>query len=92
MCTDNGYKINREGKMKNELVDKWNKRAKSLIGRKIIKVRYMTDKEQEGMYWDCKPVCIQLDDGEWLYPSADDEGNQAGALFSTNEKYEFPVI
>jgi len=73
-------------------LDKWNKRAKSLVGRKIIKVRYMTDVEQKDFYWENKPVCIQLDDGEWLFPSSDDEGNDAGALFSSNEKYEFPVI
>ena len=78
--------------MSKETLDRWNKKAQSLVGRKIIKVRYMTDEEQETFSWNCKPICIQLDDKEWLFPSRDDEGNDAGALFSSDEKYEFPVI
>ena len=78
--------------MSKETIDRWNKKAQSLVGRKIIKVRYMTDEEQKDFCWNCKPICIQLDDKEWLFPSTDDEGNDAGALFSSDEKYEFPVI
>ena len=73
-------------------VDRWNKRAKALEGRKIIKVEYMSQEEADEIGWCSRPVCIGLDDGSWLYPSMDDEGNEAGALFSNDEKYEFPVI
>jgi len=37
------------------------------------------------MMWSSKPVCFQLDDGTWLYPSQDDEGNNGGALFTTSK-------
>jgi hypothetical protein len=29
---------------------------------------------------------IELEDGTIIYPSRDDEGNDAGALFTSNEK------
>ena len=78
--------------MKN-LTDLWNKEANDLLlGKKIVKVEYMTKEEAEEIGWTFRPVCIGLDDGSWLYPSMDDEGNEAGALFSSNKKYEFPVI
>tara|TARA_B110000263_G_C14994361_1_gene367458 strand:- start:151 stop:384 length:234 start_codon:yes stop_codon:yes gene_type:complete len=72
--------------------DRWNKRAKALEGRKIIKVEYMSEEEANDIGWTDRPVCIGLDDGSWIYPSMDDEGNNAGSLFSSNKKYEFPVI
>jgi len=64
----------------------WVKEAEEqLLGRKIVKVRYMTAEEAEGMDWYCRPVVIQLDDGNLIYPSADDEGNNGGALFTNNQ-------
>ena len=65
---------------------KWQDKAeKILLGKHIIKVEWMTDKECEEMMWDSKPVCFLLDDGTWIYPSADDEGNNGGALFTTSK-------
>ena len=65
---------------------RWQDKAeKILLGRKIIKVEWITDKECEEMMWDSKPISMLLDDGTWIYPSADDEGNDAGALFTTSE-------
>ena len=64
----------------------WQDKAeKILLGKHIVKVEWMTDKECEEMMWDSKPVCFQLDDGTWLYPSQDDEGNNGGALFTTSK-------
>ena len=65
---------------------KWQDRAeKILLGRKIVKVEWLTDKECEDSGWYNKPICMLLDDGTWIYPSKDDEGNDGGALFTTSK-------
>tara|TARA_Y100001938_G_C7893570_1_gene330983 strand:- start:84 stop:374 length:291 start_codon:yes stop_codon:yes gene_type:complete len=53
---------------------------KLLLGRKIVKVEYIPVKETDEMMWEHQPVCFLLDNGDWVYPMADDEGNDAGAL------------
>jgi hypothetical protein len=64
----------------------WLKEAtKQLLGRKIVKVRYMTVDEMNDLGWYSRPVVMILDDGNIIYPSRDDEGNDGGALFTTNE-------
>ena len=55
-----------------------------LLGRKITKVRYFTEEESENMGWTNRPVALLLDSGIWVYPSCDDEGNEGGALFTTD--------
>ena len=68
------------------LKDKWQQKAeKILVGRKIVKVEWMTDEECEDWMWSSKPICMLLDDGTWIYPSKDDEGNDGGALFTTSK-------
>ena len=37
-------------------------------------------KEAENFMWDYRPVVFQLDDGTWIIPMCDDEGNNGGAL------------
>jgi hypothetical protein len=72
-------------------MNQWNKQARDmLIGRKIVKVEWMTSQEAEDCGWSGRPICILLDNGIWIYPSRDDEGNDAGSLFSSNE--EIPVL
>ena len=56
-----------------------------LLNRKIVEVRYMTHEEMENFGWYNRPVVMVLDDGNMIYPSADDEGNNGGALFTTND-------
>lgn len=66
-----------------------------LLGRTIIEVRWMTPAEQESCGWDNAAVVLQLDDGTYLWPAADDEGNGAGALFGLNKRgddFTLPVI
>ena len=67
--------------------------TKQFLGQRIVKVRYMSDKEAEELGWDFRPVVLQLSDGNILFPSSDDEGNNAGALF-TNDKEDdiLPVL
>jgi len=62
---------------------------KNLLGKKIVAVRYMTDKEREDSMWFHRGLVITLSDGSMIYPSADDEGNDAGALFGQDKKGEF---
>lgn len=60
---------------------RWSKVFQPLVGRTIRAIRYMTEVEAGDMDWHDAPIVIQLDDGTFLWPSADDEGNGAGALF-----------
>ena len=57
-----------------------------LEGAKINRVRKMTQAELDSHYWDdnrgLNPVyVIELDNGMFLYPSRDFEGNDGGVLF-----------
>lgn len=64
---------------------RWNAvAAKRLVGRTIVAVSYMTLEEAEEMGWSSRPVVLQLDNGDLIFPQADDEGNDGGAL-STND-------
>jgi hypothetical protein len=43
--------------------------------------------------WYNRPVCILLDDGKWLYPMRDDEGNDGGALGIAGPRQDtYPVL
>jgi hypothetical protein len=74
--------------------ERWAKTASNmLVGKKIVEVRYMSKKEMEALGWTNSTVVIHLSDGTIIYPSMDDEGNDGGALFTTNEKCDtLPVI
>lgn len=60
--------------------------SKHLVGKTITSVDYMSEKECENNGWNKSGVIIGLDDGTYLYPLADNEGNAPGALDTTNEK------
>lgn len=76
--------------------EKWTEYAKEkLVGRKIEAVRYLSERETEAMDWYSRSLVIILDDRTILFPSRDDEGNDAGALFGEaldGEELTFPVI
>lgn len=66
-----------------------------LEGRKIVSCRYLTKEEMEDIGWYHRCVVLQLDDGTVIYPSKDDEGNDAGVLFgqtALRDSVTFPVI
>ena len=73
---------------------KWTDIAESqLVGRKITAVRYMTEDERQDYGWSHRALIVQLNDGNFFFPSADDEGNDAGALFTADEKNQvLPVM
>ncbi len=70
----------------NQLRAQWAEKFTRLKGRTITVVRYLTDEECATMGWDRAPLVLQLDDGTLLFPSCDDEGNAAGALFTQHGK------
>lgn len=73
---------------------KWTEIASDLLlNRKIVKVRYMEQAEADDMGWYSRPVAFLLDNGVWVFPSADDEGNNGGALFTTDRNNSvLPVL
>ena len=68
--------------------------ADKLLGKKIVKVEYFSNKEAEECMWYSRPLCFQLNDGTWVYPMRDDEGNDGGAMSYINdtESETFPVF
>ena len=69
--------------------EKWVKEiSKWLVGKTIKSVSYLTKNEAEQMYWDSRPIVLEMTDGTLLFPSAEDEGNNGGALFGQTAKGE----
>lgn len=65
----------------------WNEEAKKLLlNKRIVNVRYLTQKETDDMGWTERVIAFQTNDGLWFFPSRDDEGNGGGALFTTDDK------
>ena len=83
-------------RLKAEARKRWTAEAKKhLLSRKIIGVKYMSDSEQKDCVWSNAAVVLLLDNGTLVWPSADDEGNDAGALFGISESGEditLPVL
>jgi hypothetical protein len=74
-----------------ELTSYWNKRMERLLlGKKIVKVQYMSEQDAEEQHWDRRPIQILLNNGVWLTPSSDDEGNDGGSI-QTNSEID-PVV
>ena len=69
------------------IADIWNKKVREfLVGKTIKSVRYMTDAEMEDFMWYRKPVIIDFTDGSYMIPQSDDEGNNGGALYTSDKK------
>lgn len=64
--------------------------ARALLGKTITKVEYMTEDEAKYNGWERRPIILRLNDGTFLFPSMDDEGNDGGAIFTTLD--DLPVI
>jgi|TARA_R110002020_G_scaffold168670_1_gene357572 hypothetical protein len=73
---------------------RWNKICqKHLIGKRIIQVRYMNQKELDDLGWEQTPLVIFFNDGSYMFPSQDDEGNDGGSLFTSFKDLSvIPVI
>lgn len=67
--------------------------VEKLVHRRIVEVRYLTDEEMKMLGWYEKSLAIFLDDGNYFFASSDDEGNGAGALFTSyDDMPTIPVI
>tara|TARA_Y100000310_G_scaffold271436_1_gene285932 strand:+ start:2472 stop:2759 length:288 start_codon:yes stop_codon:yes gene_type:complete len=71
----------------------WTKKASDeLVGRKIAKVEWLTSGEAKEAGWYKRPLVLVLDNGAWIYPMADDEGNDGGALATSSKARVWPVL
>jgi hypothetical protein len=78
-------------KQEQELIKQWEADVnKAIAGKRIVQCRYMNEKEMNHYMWDKKGIILILEGGITLLASADDEGNNAGSIF-TNLK-ELPTI
>ena len=78
-----------------ELREYWGNLASNfLVGKTIRRVRYLTDREREDIAWDRSGLVIEFEDGHWILAMRDDEGNDAGAIWtsSQSELNIIPVI
>lgn len=73
-------------KLRIECEEYWGKLAKKLlIGKKVVNCDYLSEQEMEMLGWDKSPLVIFFDDGTHIYASRDDEGNDGGALFTSDD-------
>jgi hypothetical protein len=74
-----------------ELSKSWQTRIeKYLLGKSIIKIEYMSEKDADEQGWSKRPIQILLNNGTWLTITSDDEGNDGGAIHTNIEK--LPII
>ena len=67
--------------------------SKHLVGKKIARIEYVSAKDTDHQGWHSRPVAIELDDGTWLVPMSDDEGNDGGAMGTNIKKLQtIPVL
>jgi hypothetical protein len=63
-----------------------------LVGRRIRKIRWMTEGELKSQGWHRqKVVVLELDDGTLIFGASDAEGNAGGALFGRDKRGNFYV-
>lgn len=63
---------------------KWEDKCSTvLVGKTIKSVRYLYSVEKKDMGWSKRSLIIFFTDGSYLFPSSDDEGNNAGAFFTS---------
>ena len=81
-------KLSKE-RFKKQIIKYWNYKANQLLlGRKIVEVEYMSPEETDQWYWHNAPVLFELDNGFWVAPQSDDEGNNGGVLSLHNDELD----
>ena len=77
------------------LTKRWTKVAEDvLLGRRILKVEYMSSKECNEYMWYKRPITFILDNGTRVIAQMDDEGNDGGVLTCLTDTKEeiLPVL
>tara|TARA_Y100000593_G_scaffold41738_1_gene80018 strand:- start:33 stop:326 length:294 start_codon:yes stop_codon:yes gene_type:complete len=91
VCLTGTYLGDKMGK----LTKRWTKVAeKVLLGRKIVRVEYMSSKECDEYLWYKRPITFILDNNTRVIAMCDDEGNDGGVLTCLTSKSEevLPVL
>jgi len=75
----------------------WTELAQDLLlNGRIIKVQYLNNLELKEAGWYNSPVALLIRKGKkevWVYPMMDDEGNDGGALATTDKDLStIPVL
>ena len=77
---------------KAELREYWGNLASNfLVGKTIRRVRYLDDRETDDIAWTKNGVVIEFTDGHWIIAMSDDEGNEAGSVWTSSQS-EINVI
>jgi hypothetical protein len=74
------------------ITSRTNKAREVLLGKKIVEVRYLTDKEMKLFDWRERSVVFVLDDGTQCFIASDDEGNGGGSLHCYSSNDEFTIL
>ena len=75
-----------------ELREHWGNLASNfLVGKTIRRVRYLNDRETEDIGWTKSGLVIEFEDGHWIVAMSDDEGNEAGSIWTSSQS-EINVI
>lgn len=74
--------------------DDWSKRATLLLaGKTIERVEYLSVGDVDANGWYNSPPVIVFTDGTHVFPMSDDEGNDGGALATSDDGLPtIPVI
>lgn len=62
-----------------------------LLGKRIAKIEYITHDECNEMMWHNRPVAIVFEDGSYIVPVCDDEGNDGGSIWYSGEEGEITL-
>ena len=72
-------------------IKEWEKEiSEFLVGKTIKKIEYLTEQEANECGWNQIPLVIIFDDNSYIFPMADDEGNNGGAIATSSK--ELPTI
>ena len=80
---------------KTESYTDWSNVAKTvMLGKKIVRVGYISKDEAADYMWNSRGIYFVLDDGTKCIVMRDDEGNDAGVIAYVNEGVDavLPVI
>lgn len=76
-----------------ELTQKWVEKARKVLkGRKIVAVNYATEEDISENYFAKRGLRILLDNGTEIFPMADDEGNDFGAVHFMTKEGKFDIL
>jgi hypothetical protein len=76
-----------------ELTQTWVEKAREVLkGRTIVAVTYASERDIADSYFSKRGLRILLDNGTEIYPMADDEGNDFGAVHYMTKDGKFDIL